>query len=130
MSRKDISPSLEDYLEAILGVMEKNEKVRVTDLSEELDVAKSSVNQAVQKLMELGLVTHEKYGPLVLTATGKKQAEIVKRRHHHLKDFLINVLGVDNSTAEKDACAMEHHISAVTLEKLITFLEEGIRQSD
>src|SRR5690554_6836693 len=112
MSRKDISPSLEDYLEAILGVMEKNEKVRVTDLSEELDVAKSSVNQAVQKLMELGLVTHEKYGPLVLTATGKKQAEIVKRRHHHLKDFLINVLGVDNSTAEKDACAMEHHISA------------------
>ena len=130
MSFKDISPSLEDYLEAILGVMEKNEKVRVTDLSEQLNVAKSSVNQAVQKLMDLGLVTHEKYGPLELTVTGKNQAEVVRRRHRHLKDFLINVLGVDPITAEKDACAMEHHISAVTLEKLIAFLKEGIRPSD
>jgi len=120
-----ISPSLQDYLEVILNITEKKGKVRVTDLSAEMNVAKSSVNQAIQRLMELGLVTHEKYGPLELTSAGERQAEKVKDRHCHLKDFLTNVLGVDRATAEKDACAMEHHMSAITLEKLIGFLEKN-----
>ena len=125
MNLNTISPSLQDYLEVILNITEKKEKVRITDLSIEMNVAKSSVNQAIQKLMKLELVTHEKYGPLELTLAGERQAKKVKNRHRHLKDFLINVLGVDRATAEKDACAMEHHISAITLEKLIGFLEKN-----
>jgi DtxR family transcriptional regulator, Mn-dependent transcriptional regulator len=55
-----ISPSLEDYLEVILDLHERKESVRVTDLAEKLNVAKSSVNQAATKLMELNLLRHEK----------------------------------------------------------------------
>ncbi len=54
-----LSPSLEDYLEVILDLQEENESIRVTDLAERLQVANSSVNQAVTKLVELQLVIHD-----------------------------------------------------------------------
>lgn len=49
-----ISPSLEDYLEVILSLTEVDEKVRATDLAEKLNVAKSSVDQAVTNWCNLG----------------------------------------------------------------------------
>lgn len=118
-----ISPSLEDYLEAILQLTLSNEKVRVTDLADEMKVAKSSVNQALNKLLDLKLIEHQKYGPLELTPIGREKAERVSKRHQILKSFLQDVLGVDHVNAEADACLIEHHLSAVTMEKLVDFLE-------
>ncbi len=57
-----MTPSLEDYLEVILDLNEQNKSIRVTDLAEKLGVAKSSVNQAVVKLVDLKLLIHERYG--------------------------------------------------------------------
>ncbi len=116
-----ISPSLEDYLEVILDLKEQNESIRVTDLAERMKVAKSSVNQAVTKLVELELVKHEKYGPLELTELGTKKAQKVRERHQMLTRFFVEVLKVDPKIAEKDACGMEHFISPVTMERLIEF---------
>ncbi|MGD8401870.1 MAG: metal-dependent transcriptional regulator [Bacillota bacterium] len=117
-----ISPSLEDYLEAILHLKAENDIIRVTDLADKLHVAKSSVNQAVIKLMEKKLITHERYGPLELTELGIKRAQEVDERHRLLKCFFDQVLGVEEQVAEKDACNIEHYISAATLEKLVNFL--------
>lgn len=116
-----ISPSLEDYLEVILDLKEENGSIRVTDLAERMKVAKSSVNQAVTKLVELELLDHEKYGPLELTELGTKKARKVRERHQMLTRFFVEVLKVDPETAEKDACEMEHFISPVTMERLIEF---------
>lgn len=116
-----ISPSLEDYLEVILDLKEQNESIRVTDLAERMKVAKSSVNQAVTKLVELELLKHERYGPLDLTELGTKKAQKVRERHRMLTRFFVEALGVDPKVAEKDACGMEHFISPVTMEKLIEF---------
>lgn len=117
-----ITPSLEDYLEVILDLNEANESIRVTDLADRLGVAKSSVNQAVTKLVELKLVLHERYGPLQLTDQGALKARKVRDRHRILKQFLTEVLGVDARTAEKDACGIEHYISPVTMEKLVDYV--------
>jgi len=117
-----ISPSLEDYLEVILDLNERHELVRVTDLANNLNVAKSSVNQAVVKLMELNLVRHEKYGPLELTLSGTEEARKIRERHQILRHFFTNVLGVEQKVAEEDACRVEHHISPATMERLLDFL--------
>ncbi len=74
----------------------------------------------------MGLVEQESYGPIKLTATGKEQALKVQKRHRMLRKFLIEILGVDPTTAEEDACLMEHAISPQTMDKLVEFLaQEG-----
>lgn len=122
----NLSSSLQDYLEAILELAQTNSAVRVTDLARKLDIAKASVSQSVGKLVGLGLVEQESYGPIKLTATGKEQALKVQKRHRMLRKFLIEILGVDPTTAEEDACLMEHAISPQTMDKLVEFLaQEG-----
>ena len=65
-----ISPSLENYLRMILQLQQDGYTARITDLAEKLNIAKSSVNQAVGTLKKQGLVRHERYGPLELTDKG------------------------------------------------------------
>ncbi|HHY13501.1 MAG TPA: metal-dependent transcriptional regulator, partial [Thermoanaerobacterales bacterium] len=117
----EISPSLEDYLETILNISLSDENVRITDLSEALDVAKSSVHQAVCQLKKAGLVTQEKYGPVNLTDSGQKEATRIKKKHDILANFFENILGVDKKTAQRDACLIEHSISPATIKKLMEF---------
>jgi len=125
-----ISNSLEDYLEAVLILSEKNAVVRITDLAQSMGIAKSSATEAVKSLADLGLLKHEKYGPVELTEKGKKRAAEIKRRHYLLKSFLTKILGVPGETAEKDACLMEHAVSADTINRLLTFLESQIKDME
>lgn len=119
----NLSNSLEDYLEEILNLSEKNTKVRVTDLARSFSVAKPSITCAVKALAELGLVRQEKYGPLELTKEGREQALEIRHRHEVFWEFLNRVLGVDPQTAEREACQMEHTISNDTLSRLANFLK-------
>ncbi|QOR35516.1 metal-dependent transcriptional regulator [Clostridium sp. 'deep sea'] len=119
---KVITASMQDYLEVILNLNDYEEAVRVTDIAKKLDIAKASVNQSINKLKKLGLVKHEVYGPVELTEKGRKVAEDVRMRHNKLYNFLVNILGVDSQTAEKDACLMEHVVSEQTMIRLTEFL--------
>lgn len=120
------SSSMEDYLEAILLLSEQDGAVRITDIAEKLGLAKPSVTAAVNILKERGLVTQKRYGRVYLTPEGVSEAQRVKRKHKVLRTFLVEVLGVGEDTAEKDACAIEHVISAETMERLIAFLEKTL----
>ena len=126
MNSNNISPSLEDYLEVILELNLKDNAIRVTDLAQKLQVAKSSVNQAVKKLVEMGLLKHEHYGPIELTEHGLVAAEKITHRHQLLKRFFIEILGVDSKTAEEDACHIEHYISSVTMKRLLVYLKKTL----
>jgi DtxR family Mn-dependent transcriptional regulator len=117
-----ISASLQDYLETILDLEDLDKNVRVTDIAKKLNFAKASVNQTICKLVDLGYVTHQLYGPVLLTESGRQLAIKVKERHKKLRKFLIDVLDVNADIAEKDACLMEHVVSPETMDKLTYFL--------
>ncbi len=118
------SSSLEDYLEAILVLSGSvGTAVRVTDLSDQLGVSKPSVSVAVKKLADAGLVSHERYGDIKLTASGRKRAKDVVGRHDLLFRFLAEILGVEEATAEQDACRLEHGLSSETVDCLTRFVE-------
>ncbi len=117
-----LSSSLQDYLEAILELSEEGTSVRVTDIALRLNIAKSSVNQSISKLKDMGLVSQQVYGPVELTKAGIEYANKIMQRHIKLKQFLIKTLGVDPKTAEKDACLMEHAVSSQTINRLTAFL--------
>lgn len=119
-----ITGSLEDYLEAIYLLQQKNETVRITDLAAELSISKPSANRAVDTLRKDGLVLHEKYGTITLTTHGEEIAKDVYFRHQSLLRFLVENLGVEPKLAEEDACRMEHVISEETLRRLIAYSQK------
>ena len=70
----------------------------------------------------LGLVTQEPYASIKLTEKGRRVARHVLDRHTLIRSFLVK-LGVAEKTADRDACLMEHILSAETLDKIKTFTE-------
>jgi DtxR family Mn-dependent transcriptional regulator len=114
--------SMEDYLEAVALLKKEGKPVTVTRISKAMDVKKPTVYSAITKLSKAGLVLHEKYGDVDLTAEGAKMAQDVYKRHQILRQFLIDVLSVDPNAAEKDACRLEHVLSRASLSKLEKFV--------
>jgi DtxR family Mn-dependent transcriptional regulator len=66
---------------------------------------------------------HEKYGDVELTADGARIAEDVYHRHKVLRQFLIDILGIDAETADKDACKVEHVLGRESLSRLEKFID-------
>ena len=118
---KKLTPSLEDYLEAVLEI---GSPARVSAIAGHLNVAKASVSQAVQRLVEKGLVESPRYGRVTLTAKGLETARKVRARHSILLTFLEDVLGVSHATADRDACTLEHGLSAETTARLSEYVAE------
>ena len=94
------------------------------DVAKHLDVKMPSVVKALHELKKLSLVEQEPYGPIALTAKGERVAGMVLNRHTLLRKFLMK-LGVSRKTADKDACLMEHILSAETLDRIRSFTEDG-----
>ncbi len=122
MDNDNVTTSSEDYLEAILLLSKLDSCVRSVDVARSKQVSRASVNKALGVLKEKGLIRQEKYGTVSLTKEGEKVADSVMQRHITLKSFLIDVLGVEPETAERDACLMEHAISGETMDKLEDFM--------
>jgi DtxR family Mn-dependent transcriptional regulator len=121
--QREQTASMEDYLEAIANLGEGSKMVRVKQISEMLGVKMPSVTSALKKLSERELVKHERYGHIKLTPEGDKVARDVISRHKALTRFFTQALGIDQETAEEDACKIEHVISPLSMERLTKFVE-------
>ena len=117
-----INEATENYLEAILILTEKDQQVRMSDIAKMLNVSKPSVNKAMGALKEAGYILQQRYGTILLTDEGRLYAAKVYERHKLFKRFFTEVLGIEESVAEEDACHMEHCVSDITMEKLRIFL--------
>ncbi len=119
-----MTQSLEDYLETIYVLIRDGESACVRDVAKLLDVKMPSVVKALHELKRLELVTQEPYAAIELTAKGRRVAKLVLNRHTLIRKFLMK-LGVCRKTADKDACLMEHILSAETLDKIRTYTEKS-----
>lgn len=120
---ENLSQSQEDYLEAIYKIAEDKGVARVRDIAHEQNVSMPSASGAMKRLAKMDLIKHGRYEYVELTEEGRKYAEKVVGRHAALKSFFADVLGVDEKTADKDACAVEHQLSEKTVKKLFEFLK-------
>ncbi|MCK5113395.1 MAG: metal-dependent transcriptional regulator [Phycisphaerae bacterium] len=120
---KKLTSSLEDYLEAILDLTDKSGRARVRDIAERIGVGKPAVTAALKELTSRKLIAYAPYKPITLTKRGWTAGEVVRRRHKMLKDFMIEVLGLDESSADSNACRVEHAIDRDFRERLGMFAE-------
>ncbi len=119
----DLSASLEDYLEAIFWIAQSKGAARAKDIAERLCVKSSSVTGALQMLDEKKYVNYAPYDVITLTSEGMEVAKKVVRRHQILKEFFVDVLGVDTDIADEGACSLEHSIPRPVVERLVDFME-------
>ena len=115
---KRMTKSKEDYLKVILELSESCKEIHSTNIAEKMNITKASVSRMLSELNDLGYVAKEKYSYVTLTQRGKEFAAQIQKRHDLLKIFLTEILGVDEKTAARDACNLEHSISSETAEKL------------
>lgn len=120
-----IHASGEDYLEAVLVLKQKKGMVRSVDLARHMGFSKPSISHAVGVLRDGGFLTMDADGFLHLTDIGREVAEKIYERHLFFTQQLI-AAGVDQETAEQDACRIEHAISETSFEKL----KEKAKQAD
>ncbi|MBF0235618.1 MAG: metal-dependent transcriptional regulator, partial [Desulfamplus sp.] len=70
----ELTESLEDYLEIILKLQERNRVARSKDIAENMGIQRGSVTSMLKNLAEKELINYEPYGYITLTDQGKKVA--------------------------------------------------------
>lgn len=116
------SETAEDYVEAVMELIEEKGECRVLDLSRYFNVSHVTVSRIVKRLQDEKLLLTKPYKPVELTEQGLKLAKQSKKRHEIVLAFLIK-LGVDKANAEIDSEGIEHHVGSKTLAAMKKFLK-------
>ncbi len=117
------SEAVEDYAKAIHALGQRNDdRVSTSALSERLGVSPGSVTAMLKRMGEMGLVEHEPYHGVSLTASGDRVALEVIRHHRLLESYLTEALGMPWDRVHNEAEVLEHYISEELEELLATAL--------
>jgi DtxR family Mn-dependent transcriptional regulator len=119
--RLQLSASVEDYLEKIYITCRESGEARCKDIVDSLGVSAPSVTEALQLLSAKKLVNYAPYLPITLTREGEEVARDVLFRHEALREFFIEVLGVEQDQAEEGACRMEHAVTPGVIERIVQY---------
>jgi len=76
------------------------------------------------------LIFYEAYGNIELTAKGIDVAKTIVKKQDILKLFLVQMLGVDEETAGKEATNMKHAVSEETISKLENYIIKTLGLDD
>lgn len=118
--------TIENYCKTICA-LDRGEGVKSIDIAKNLKLSKISVSLTLHKLKDERYVDMEKYGRVRLTEKGKEIAEKINKKHKKIIDFLINCIGLPETQARYEACAMEHHLSKKTIDGLSRICKEHSR---
>jgi DtxR family Mn-dependent transcriptional regulator len=118
----DLSRSVEDYLKAIYHLTERGEAASTNSIAEQLGIAAPSVSGMIKRLAEQGLVEHERYKGVSLTAQGRREALRMLRRHRLIEAYLVERLGYTWDTVHDEAERLEHAVSDDLVDRLAAAL--------
>jgi len=106
-----LTAPVEDYLKAVYELERAGEPAATTRLAARLRVAPASVTGMVHRLAGQGLLTHERYRGVRLTAPGRMAALRTIRRHRVIEAYLVRALGYRWDEVDVEAERLEHAVS-------------------
>ncbi len=112
----------ENYIKAIYHLQQSGENVLTNSLAAAMQTRPASVTDMLKKLEAKALLTYQKYYGVSLTASGKKLALIIIRRHRLWEHFLVNHLQFGWDEVHEIAEQLEHVQSQLLADKLDAFL--------
>lgn len=113
-----ITSGLEDYLELIYNSIVQKKDVKAIDIANAFNISRSSVSEALIRLADMDLIIYEGRKGISITPKGIDEAKRIVNTHLVLAKFFVDVLGVDEQVAEKNACKIEHVIDKELVEKI------------
>lgn len=114
--------SSEDYLENILLLSRESEYVHRVDVARRVGVSQPAVQKAIRILQGSGFVGCDGMH-IYLTEKGEDYARQIYDRHCTIRNFL-EILGVNATDADADACEMEHVLSDATYAAMKAYMED------
>jgi DtxR family transcriptional regulator, Mn-dependent transcriptional regulator len=106
------SEAIEDYVKAIYALSRRSDRpVGTSELATRLGVAPATATAMLKRLDRMGLVDHEPYHGVSLTASGERVALEVIRHHRLLESYLSEALGMPWDRVHEEAEVLEHYIS-------------------
>lgn len=102
------SQTEENYLKALFNLANEKDEVNISELAAQLQVSMPTVNSMVKTLQKNGWLIYEKYKPVTLTPTGKRDAALVIRKHRLTEMFLVNKMGFGWEEVHEIAEQVEH----------------------
>ena len=124
-----INKSREDYLRAIYHLQEEQDNTKgcnSIDISNYLQISKSSVSEMLRKLTDEDLINSELYGKVKLTNKGKKIAIEMTRKHRIIEVFLKEILKIKGKKIHEEAHLLEHAFSDESIEALSNLIDNKI----
>ncbi|MEM3648531.1 MAG: metal-dependent transcriptional regulator, partial [Thermoproteota archaeon] len=94
-SSEEVTPVVEEYLECIYRLQEKEGVARTSSIVKSLRVVPGTVTNTVEKLEKDGFVTHVSYRGVRLTEKGRRIALKVVRRHRLSERLLVDILKME-----------------------------------
>lgn len=116
---QNVTKGIEDYLEAILIIKIKNQKVKATNIADFFNISRPAITKEL-KLLEINNYILRQGTLIELTEKGLEIANKVYEKHLICKQFLIKI-GVPENIADIDCCKIEHCINEITFEKIKEF---------
>jgi DtxR family Mn-dependent transcriptional regulator len=110
-NNEKLSSNIEEYLEAIYKISQKEESVKTSKISKDLGITQASVSEMLKKLDKMNYVNYSQYKGVTLTEKGLKEAKRITRKHRLLERFLHDILNLKDHFLHDQACEMEHSLS-------------------
>lgn len=115
---KKENPFREKCLEMIYKMyIEENERIKVAELVKKLKVSETALKNALQELVEAGLVLREGHNTVYLTEKGRCKAAYLLKRHSVLNEFF-DILHGSGELSHSEAEIAECFLSPQTVFKL------------
>jgi len=118
----ELSYEAEEYIEAIYKLQKRSGVAKTKELAEELHVVPGSITNTIEHLEKHGLVKHEPYRGVELTAKGESIALDILRRHRLAERLLTDILDAKWSDVHESACKLEHALT----KEVIRLLEKRL----
>ena len=125
-----VSKALEEYLKTMYVLQIKNKEIRVTDIAQQMNCSKPSVNKAINNLKENGLVNYEIYGKIELTEKGLDLAKKILEAYDIVYVFLKEVLGLPEEDAKKEAEKIKLNMKDNTVNQLAKYVHKVLNLSN
>jgi DtxR family Mn-dependent transcriptional regulator len=114
MLNMELSSEAEEYIETIYRLQKRSGVAKTNELAAELHVVPGSITNTIEHLEKHGLVEHEPYRGVRLTAKGERLALEILRRHRLAERLLTDILHAEWSDVHEDACKLEHALTKET----------------
>src|SRR3954470_12537368 len=119
----NLTKSERETLKAMYRLTRSGDGAHTGSLAEALGVSPGTVTATVKRLADRGIVDHQPYRGVELTAVGRQAAVAAIRRHRIVERFLADMLGYAWNEADRLAGSFEHDLPQEVEDRIFVALD-------